>query len=587
MKSTPSPELVASVDGPLMMEHMREFAKWRKESGVPEELESLAYVEARMKEYGFDTELILHDAYISLPGKASVAAPDGPVRCITHSFSRSAPAGGLTAQIVDLGDGTPEDFAKNDVKGRIVLVNGIANPVMSQRASRDGAAGQLHVSPHEHVHEMCISPVWGSPTAATVGNLPSTVVVTVPKEGGDALRAQLARAPALEVTIEAEVDTRWRKTPILVCVMTGPGGGADEPFVFFTGHHDTWYYGVMDNGGANATMIEVGRICALNRAEWKRGLRVVFWSGHSQGRYSGSTWYAEQNWEELEKRALVHVNVDSTGGKGNTIVADTTAAAELRNLAREAIREQGGQEFTDRRMSRAGDQSFWGIGVSAIYGNMSEQPATGEANASAAVFGGGARLGHGTGWWWHTPDDLLDKIEEPILVRDTKIYLHTVWRLLADPVLPLDWAEHARYLGEELAAVQKAVGEKFDLSVLAQRAQALEERAERLNALAAGPAGEARAAAINAALIAVSRALVPFDYTESDRFEQDPAIAAPPYPSLRPVRELAAAEPGSDRFNFLLVGCARARNRIAWGLREAIHALDAALETLSAAGERQ
>lgn len=578
MKSRPSEQLIGAVDGPLMMEHMAEFAKWRKETGVPEELMSLAYVEARMKEYGFATQLILHDAYVSLPGRASVAGPRGTMRCITHSFSRSAPAGGLTAEVIDLGSGTPADFARQDVRGKIVLVDGIANPVMSRRASLAGAAGQLHVSPHEHLHEMCISPVWGSPTAETVDKLPSTVVVTVPKDAGEALRAELAGGSALSVTIEVEVDTRWRKTPILVCDMAGPKGGADEPFIFFTGHHDTWYYGVMDNGGANATMIEVGRICAEHRSEWKRGLRIVFWSGHSQGRYSGSTWYAEQNWEELEKRALVHVNVDSTGGKGNTVVADTTAAAELRNLAREAIREQGEQEFTNRRMSRAGDQSFWGIGVSAIFGNMSEQPAGGAANASAAVFGGGNRLGHGTGWWWHTPDDLLDKIEEPILVRDTRIYLHTVWRLLADPVLPLDWAEHADYLIEELEDLQKAVGERFDLSVLLSRAAELRERAARLNQLA-GSDSDRYAGIVNDALIAVSRALVPLDYTECDRFEQDPAIAAPPYPSLRPVRDMAGLEPG-DRLNFLLVGASRARNRIAFGLREAIGILDRAIASL-------
>jgi hypothetical protein len=209
---------------------------------------------------------------------------------------------------------------------------------------------------------------------------------------------------------------------------------------------------------------------------------------------------------------------------------------------------------------------------------MSEQPAGGTANASAAVFGGGNRLGHGTGWWWHTPDDLLDKIEEPILVRDTKIYLHTVWRLLADPVLSLDWAEHADYLIEELQAIQDAVGERFDLSLLVKRAGELRQRAARLNAIAATATGE-KAAIANEALIAVSRALVPLDYTECDRFEQDPAIAAPPYPSLRPVRDMADVEPG-DRLNFLLVGASRARNRIAYGLREATRALDRALNSL-------
>ena len=580
MKASVPPALIGAVDGPLMMEHMAEFGKWRKEAGIPEELKSLDYVEARMKAYGFRTDLILHDAYISLPKSALVRTPDGELRCITHSFSRSAPAAGLTAQVVDLGSGSDAEFAAQDVRGKIVLVDGIANPVVSRRASRAGAAGQLHVSPHEHVHEMCISPVWGSPTDQTVGNLPSTVVVTVPQDSGVAIRARLARDPAYQVTIFAEVDTGWRKTPILVCDMDGPTGGPDEPFVFFTGHHDTWYYGVMDNGGANATMIEVGRICALHKDKWQRGLRIVFWSGHSQGRYSSSSWYADENWEELERRALVHVNVDSTGGKGNTVVTDTTASAELRNLAVEAIAEQGQQTFANRRMSRAGDQSFWGIGVSSIYGTMSEQPVGAATNASAAVFGGGKRGGHGTGWWWHTPDDLLDKIEEPILVRDTNIYLHTVWRLLADPVLPLDWAEHARYLADELKAIQEAVGDAFDLSLLIERAAQLGNVAGRFNALLPSLSTSSDQASANAALIAVSRQLVQLDYSECDRFEQDPAIATPIYPSLRPVRELATATPGSDAFKFLTVGASRARNRVAFGLKQAVAALEHALTTL-------
>ncbi len=573
------PEIINAVDGPRMMAHMEEFARWRKESGVPEELESLAYVEARMKEYGYATDLILHDAYISLPGKAAVEMDGETLRCITHSFSRPAPDNGKTAGIVDLGDGSEEAFAGRDVRGQFVLVDGIANPVLSRRASLAGAAGQVHISPHEHTHEMCISPVWGSPTGDTVGNLPSTVVVTVPLDEGTAIRDRLRDKPDLELTIHAEVDTRWRKTPILVCDLMSVAGGDDEPFVFFTGHHDTWYYGVMDNGGANATMMEVGRVCAENRDRWRRGLRIVFWSGHSQGRYSGSTWYADENWEELERRALIHVNVDSTGGLGNTIVADTTAAAELRGLAEESIREQADQTFTNRRMARAGDQSFWGIGVSSIYGNMSEQPATGEANASAAVFGGGARLGHGTGWWWHTPEDLLDKIDEDILVRDTKIYLHTVWRLMTDRVLPLDWAEHGRYLGEELVSLADEVGDRFDLSALIDRAATFTDRGERINR-AIAQSGEGASTLLNDTLIAVSRALVPLDYTECDRFEQDPAISAPIYPSLRPIRRMVAVASGSDDEKFLRVGAMRARNRLAFGLNEAIRALDHAIDTI-------
>ncbi|MBJ7576291.1 M28 family peptidase [Devosia sp. MC532] len=576
MKAIVPQDLLNSINGPLMWEHLVEFSKWRKESGIDEELKSLAYIQAQMNSYGFKTDLILHDAYISLPQKARIVTPDGEHRCITHSFSQSSPAEGITAGLVDVGSGSAAEFAGKDVRGKIVIVDGVAGAVVSQRATEAGALGQLHVSPHEHTHEMCISPVWGSPTEQTVGNLPQTVVVSTPLENGTAIRAKLAENPDYQVTLHADVDTRWRKTPILVADLPSATGDDEEPFVFFTGHHDTWYYGVMDNGGANATMMEVGRVAAERRDLWQRGLRIVFWSGHSQGRYSGSTWYAEEHWEELEKRALVHVNVDSTGGKGNIIVTDTTAAAELRALAVESIWDQAQQEFSNRRMARAGDQSFWGIGVSAIYGNMSEQPAGADANASAAVFGGGNRKGAGTGWWWHTPDDLLDKMDEEILVRDTKIYFHTVWRLLADKVLPLDWAEHGRYLSEELNAIQAGIVGKFDMSVLIERANRLTEVAKAFNARLATLSDAAGYASANAALIGVSRQLVILDYSEADRFEQDAAIMTPIYPSLRPLREMAQVEAGTDAFKFLTVGASRARNRVAWGLKQAIEILEQA-----------
>jgi N-acetylated-alpha-linked acidic dipeptidase len=571
-------DLAAQLDGARMMAHLKVFDRWTKYSGSPEELESLKYLEAEMTAYGFTTQLILHDAYISLPGAASVRAGGEEFECITHSFSRSSPKTGATARLVYVGAGDTADFSRNAVRDSIVLVEGIANPAVSRRASAAGAIGQLHISPHQYVHEMCISPVWGNPTHETVDELPSTVVVTVPLDAGTRIKAMLAADADLAVTLTAKVDTGWRTTPILVADLSGE----DEPFVFYTGHHDTWYYGVMDNGGANATMMEVARLCALRRDAWKRSLRVVFWSGHSHGRYSSSSWYAETHWEELERRALVHVNVDSTGGKGNTIVADTTAAAELRAVAREAISSQGGQKFTNRRMGRAGDQSFWGIGVPSIFGNMSEQPASGEANASASVFGGGNRLGHGTGWWWHTPFDTLDKMDEQILVRDTRIYLQVIWRLLTDTVLPFDYAEHAAYLADELCSLQSAAGERFDLSLLTSRAETLRTKAEQLNRVIASGLDPRRAAIANETLNAVSHALVPVDYSTGDRFGQDPAIGQQAYPALQPLRGLQALALRSDQALFLEVGMRRARNRVALALREASSAIDNGLARLGA-----
>lgn len=553
----------AKLSGAGMWAHLEVFDRHRKEAGSPGERESLAYIEARMREYGYGTELILHDAYISLPGPARVVADGTEIACITHAFSRASD--GLAAPLVYVGAGDEAGFAGADVRGRIVLVDGIANPVVTRRASLAGAAGQLHVSPHEHKHEMCISPVWGSPSVEKVDELPSTVVVSVAQADGERLKTKLEHSPEFEVTLHASVDTGWRTTPILIAELPGPDSGKDAPFVLFSGHHDAWYQGTMDNGGANATMMEVARLCAEQRGAWKRGMRIAFWSGHSQGRYSSSAWYADTHWEELERRALVHVNVDSTGGMGNTVVADTAAAAELRAVARAAIAAESGQTFQNRRMGRAGDQSFWGIGVPSIYGNMSEQPARETANASAAVFGGGKRLGHGTGWWWHTPDDRLDKMDRDILVRDTGIYLLTVWRLLTDPVLPLDYAEHARYLQEELRALREAT--PFDIDLLVARAEALEAACERLNARRADATHADR---LNTALKALSRLLVPLDYTQGDRFDHDPATPQGIYPALQTLRRLGRAAPGSDEARFAEIDAHRACNRVGYALAQAL-----------------
>ena len=346
--------LCAEVDAGRLMGHLEEFARRVKLSGTAEELESFRYLQATLDGFGYRTELLQHDAYISLPGRARIeivgAAPD----CITHSFSRPSPLEGLRGQVVYAGTGGAQDFAGLDVRGKIALLDGIANPGASLNASLAGAVGQIHICPREHLHEMCISPVWGSPDPASLARLPRTAVVSLRQPDGDALKRRVQAGEVVEAVLHAAVDTGWRRTPLLVAELMPPERH-EAPFVLFSGHHDTWYYGVMDNGGANATMLETARLLAGERDRWRRGLRLCFWSGHSHGRYSGSAWYADTHWDELARRCATHVNVDSTGARGNIVLADVLSSAELTGLAAEVIRAQGDQEITGLRMSRAGD----------------------------------------------------------------------------------------------------------------------------------------------------------------------------------------------------------------------------------------
>jgi hypothetical protein len=546
--------LCGQVDGALLMRHVTTFGQWIKLSGTAAELDSLHYVQAQLDGYGFRTKILQHDAYISLPGTSLVTADNAVLPSITYSFSQPSPPDGLAAELIYVGAGSEADFAARNVRGAIVLVDGIATPPVTLRACRAGAVGQLHISPHEHLHEMCISPIWGNPSAETRRDLPTTVVCSVLPSDGNPLRDRLARGDRPKVVLQAEVDTGWRKTPILVADFDPPIASDGGPFVLFSGHHDTWHYGVMDNGTANAAMLEVARLCAAKRQSWQRGLRLCFWSGHSHGRYSGSAWYVDQHFDELDQRCVAHINADSLGAQGADLLQNVGSMSELYAVAAEAIQTHSGQHLSGKRMSRGADQSFNGLGLPALFGDLSEPEPTPI----------GAHC-----WWWHTPDDLADKIDRGNLVRDTSIYVHATWRLLTDTILPLDYAATASALQHELELLAPS-GDLMDAArTLQANAGTLKTRATARDAMI-----------VNRALMQVSRALVPLDYTTGDRFAHDPALAQPAWAALQPLRTLASAASGTDEARFLSVGAIRTRNRILSGLRQANAALEAVIERL-------
>ncbi|MFE3838527.1 M28 family peptidase [Pseudogemmobacter sonorensis] len=564
--------LMHEIDRARMMRDLETFAKRVKLSGTPEELESFRYLQSQLDAAGFHTRLILHDAYISLPGAASLETEDGSesFECITHSFGQNSPPGGLAGSMVDVGAPDQANFDRHDLRGKIAIIDGLCAPLSAKRARDVGAIGQIHVMPYEHRHEMCISNVWGSPEPEELDLLPQTVAVTVNAEAGARLRALIAAGDA-RVRMTAKVSTGWCKTPILEADLPAPGTDAEAPFILFSGHHDTWFEGVMDNGGANATMLEVARIIAGHRDQIRRGLRLCFWSGHSHGRYSGSQWYADNHWGELSRRCAVHVNIDSTGAKGNVILENMAVSDELKALASEAVTAISDQVLQGERLSRAGDQSFWGIGIPSMFISVGEQDiALGLPNLVSFMGGQGKRRGAGYGWWWHTADDTLDKMDPEILERDTGLYLHTIWRLLTDLVPPVDHAAWCKGFGETLLPMLDLAAEAgFDSTECRQSFERFSALAAQFNACR-----EANPTAALQVLMAVSRALVPIDYTSGDRFRPDPALPLAAVPVLDPLRALLEAARQGQEKRHHAVAARRALNRIVMALAEATTALD-------------
>jgi hypothetical protein len=388
------------------------------------------------------------------------------------------------------------------------------------------------------------------------------VLCTIPQDEGEALRQRLRRGESVRATLIAEVDTGWRKIPLLVGELM-PEGDPDALFVLFSGHHDSWHYGVMDNGSANATMLEAARLLAERRGTWRRGLRVCFWSGHSHGRYAGSAWYADEYWEELDRRCVAHVNIDSTGGKGAHLLTNSGVIDELKAVAADAVREVAGQVHAGRRHGRVADHSFWGVGLPSMFGSLSHHPPGGPIKTPGAL-----------GWWWHTPHDLIDNIDPENHARDTRIVLRVLGRLVTDRVLPLDYRAFADALGGELERIAGALGDRLDLGALTGAAAELHRNAAALGARTS-TASDAEARRIDRALMQASRALVPLNYTYGDRFQHDPALTHPAWPALEGLRELARLDPGSPDQPYYQVHARQTRNRVAHALGEANRALAA------------
>lgn len=586
--STHEQALLDEVSTEELMNSTRTIAQWERYSGTPDEAKAFDWIESKLQGYGFTTTRYTHPALISWPLSASLVirpASGEPfeVPCKTHAFGASTPEEGLTGELVDAGRGSEAELQSRDVAGKIALVDGIVAPNRNLVVEAAGVAASIWIA-GTHLHERGLSPVWGTPTPETAHLMPKTPSVSVNAENGKRIKEALAAGP-VQVTLTTSVHLAWSDLPLLIADIQPSTPGPDaHTFVLFSGHVDSWYYGAMDNGSANATQIEVGRILSQHRDKLRRGLRLAFWSGHSHGRYAGSQWYADHAWQDLHDNCVAHINVDSVGAREATVLSQGNSMEVLREFVSDAIEPIAGQRLDPRRYGRSGDQSFWGHGIPAALMSLSEQPPeNGDPVLMSlhAIISGGESKSGGLGWWWHLPEDTVDKIDPEFLHRDASIYVLIINRLCTVPVLPVDYRATAADMSANLAAIQEAAGEHFDLSAASTALGELGAALDRLYAAIDGIEDDARAAEVNRALQRIGWALIPVDYTKTGQFDHDLAIPTKPLPGLQPAAELASLDPKSDEYHFLHTRLVRERNRLVHGVIMARRAAEEALEKLS------
>jgi hypothetical protein len=560
-----------------LWKHTSYIAEEDRLSGSEGEARAVRYFKELMEGFGYEVKTLEIENFISLPIRASikVISPEArEVSCITHSFSISTPPDGLEAELVyasQIGD--------QDIKGKIILSEGIATPGGCWKIEQKGALGQIWINENELPTNMIITTIWGQPTPDTINFIPKNAVVSTAKTNGNYLKSLCEKGP-VRVRLFTETWTGFKKVPLAIADM--PGKVEPDKFVMFTGHIDSWHKGASDNATANACILEVARIAAKHQNELRRGVRCIWWSGHSHGRYSGSNWYVDYNWEDLYQNAIVHLNVDSLGCKGATDYSLVECTAELYDLEKEVIQNYTGQLPPYCRIPRSGDSSFWGIGIPSLFGLLSRQPPEKSSNP----------LFPGLAWYWHTEADTIDKIDREILLRDARVYMAALWRLCTAPVLPFSFVTVAEEMILNLSDLQKKAKDAFDMGPAINQVHQLRTRVEKLERIckeinaqyhnlgelsADKKYGEATKA-LNLCIMKLSRILIPLNYCAVDRFDADRAYHIPPLPRLQRVAEMGALDHNIDFFKFLERSMVRERNKVCHCLNEAMTVIDETLQ---------
>ncbi len=564
--------LTSDVSLERLTHHTKTIAQWVRLSGSDEERDAFTYIRSELESYGYAISQYQSDALIGYPGESRLEILTdglGEVACNGYALAPATAPDGIVGELVYVGAGDASDFARVDAAGKIVLSDGLATPAKVLVATSAGAIGQIHIN-DEHIHEMCISPVWGVPVPDTADLLPTLPSVAVTQDDGDRLKERAARGP-VQLRLWTRPTTQWRTIPTLIADLVAPD---DDHFILFSGHVDSWHYGAMDNGTANATQLEVARLLAQHREQLVRGVRIAFWSGHSHGRYAGSTWYADHFWHDLHDHCVCHVNIDSVGGQNAIVLDEAPTMAETHGFARDVLQETVGADLIYKRMSRAGDQSFWGHGIPSIFMSLSEQER--EASPAADAMGqllGSGRRGGGLGWWWHTTEDTVDKIDPAYLLRDARVYAELMWRLGTTAYLPLDYGAVAAEIEDALVQHQTRSQGTFDLSRTIQIVRDLQARLRSVRATDFTPED------FNELVMDLGRLLIPVNYTKAGPFFHDLALGADPVPGLADTRVLAAHQPDTDAFRFASVQLVRERNRVEHALLQAMRRIDQFLAT--------
>lgn len=205
-------QVINEVSGDIAYDNLRSLVQFNALADQSHPvLEGAQWIEARAKSYGLeDVRMIVlptwrvsassaRHEWRLLGGELWLVEPTftklGDVRETPFSVADNSPSADITAELVDVGEGTEDsDYAGKDVAGKVVLAYGAANRVKEMACWARGATGILSFNSSrtdpwtDHPDQIA----WTHLSASTEGEKPLPPVFVISSRAGLALSRQMA-----------------------------------------------------------------------------------------------------------------------------------------------------------------------------------------------------------------------------------------------------------------------------------------------------------------------------------------------------------------------------------------------------------
>ncbi|USZ69894.1 M28 family metallopeptidase (plasmid) [Halorussus salilacus] len=222
------------------------------------------------------------------------------------------PSGEVTAEIVDVGYGLPEDFEEADLEGKIAMASSLTPDGYGRwihRAEKYYAAANAGADAflfYNHI-EGCLPPTGSIGEEDGPGPIPA---VGVSKEVGDRL-VRYCEGGA----VEADLSVECRNEPTQSRNVEAVVGPDTDQEVLLTAHVDAHDVGegANDNGVGTVLVSEVGRLLAEIEDDLETRVRLLVFGAEEVGLFGAYHWVETHDRDRVKSI----VNVDGAGYSRN------------------------------------------------------------------------------------------------------------------------------------------------------------------------------------------------------------------------------------------------------------------------------